>query len=702
VKKPQIESPPVQRSEPPAESPSQNELVQLVALINDGRHVELEVRSRALVTQYPASGIAWKVLGISLLSQRKDAMVALQKAAELLAGDAEVHSNLGIALQRLERYDDAMACYHRALAIRPDLHQARNNLGIVQADLGQLDDAVASYRAALKIKPDYAEAHNNLGVVLKNLGRLDEAVACYLQALAAKPGYAEAHSNLSLVLKDLGQLEGAVANSLQALKIRPDYAEAHINLGNALHDLGRLDEAVASYRRAVDIKPTSTAALSNLLLSQNYLPDQNPGVMLACARAYGDLVARQARQFTDWQNAQDPGRCLRVGLVSGDLRNHPVGYFIDSVLAALKSRYSGRLKFFAYSNYSRADATTERIRGHVDGWHTVAGLSDGQLAGRIRHDAIDILIDLSGHTAYNRLPMFGWKPAPVQASWLGYFATTGVAAIDYFVADPFTLPVSEDALFTETIWRLPETRLCFTSPNVELPITVLPALNNGYITFGCFNNLTKVNDAVVALWSRVLGAVADSRLFLKASQLNEISSRQSIVARFAAHGIEANRLILEGASPRAQHLAAYNRVDIVLDPFPSNGGATSAESLWMGVPVLTLAGERVIARQGVSLLINAGLPEWVAANKEDYLARAVLHSGDLNRLADMRAELRQQVLASPLFDAPRFAGHFEAMLRGMWTQWCSRKQVSFSLVPPSRHPEDLPDALKPVQSRKES
>jgi predicted O-linked N-acetylglucosamine transferase (SPINDLY family) len=361
-----------------------------------------------------------------------------------------------------------------------------------------------------------------------------------------------------------------------------------------------------------------------------------------------------------------------VGLVSGDLRAHPVGYFLEGVMAALASGAAGRLEFFAYPSHFCADVLTERIKACCHGWHSAVGLSDERLARRIRDDGIDILIDLAGHTAHNRLPMFAWKPAPVQVSWLGYFATTGVAAMDYLIADPWTLPEAENGNFTETVWRLPETRLCFTPPDIDIEIAPLAALGRGHITFGCFNNLTKVNQAVVALWARVVEAVPDSRLFLKASQLQEPSMRESMAERFSALGVAEERLILEGASSRAEYLAAYRHVDIALDPFPFVGGTTSAESLWMGVPVLTLAGEHLVSRQGVGLLANAGLSEWVASDPDDYVARAVAHSADLQCLASLHDDLRPRILASPVFDAPRFAGYLEAALRGMWVSWCAR------------------------------
>jgi len=281
--------------------------------------------------------------------------------------------------------------------------------------------------------------------------------------------------------------------------------------------------------------------------------------------------------------------------------------------------------------------------------------------------------------------MFAWKPAPVQLTWLGYMGTTGMAAIDYLLADAWALTAAEESHFTERIWRLPETFLCLTPPDVATPGSALPASANGFVTFASFNNLSKVNDAVVALWARVLAAVPDSRLFLKTNQLNEASVRQGIAAQFARHGVDPGRLILEGTVPqRAEHLMTYQRVDISLDPFPHPGITTSAESLWMGVPVLTLGEGGFMARQGIGLLMNAGLADWVAADADDYVAKAVWHASDLPRLAAVRAGLRQTISASPIFDTARFARHFETALRGMWRQWCSgRPEASPGSPPPA-------------------
>ncbi len=646
------------------------------ALHRQGRFSEAEASYRQALKLKLTYSEAHNNLADTLLKLGRlpEAEASCRLALKIKPDCAEAHNNLGNILNELGRLGDAEASYRRALELDPGLVEAHSSLGVTLREMGRLGEAEAAYRRALQIKPDYAEAHSNLGNTLLDQGRLPEAETSYRRALEINPDYADAHTNLGVILGSQGRIFEAEACHRRALELKPDFAGAHNNLGNTLTAQGRLPEAEACYRRALEVKPDSTQAHSNLLFACNYQPNQPPERKLAEARRYGELVAQQARPYKTWSNVPDTARCLRVGLVSGDMHQHPVGNFLESVLAALTEYASGRLEFFAYSNQPCADAVTEQIKACCRGWHSAVGLSDETLARQIREDGIDILFDLSGHTAHNRLPVFAWKPAPVQVTWLGYLATTGVAAMDYLIADPWTLPETEAIHFTEKIWRLPETYLCFTPPDADVQVAPLPALANGYITFGCFNNLTKVNDAVVALWARVLVSVPNSRLFLKTKQLNEAAVRQSVAEQFAVYGIGVERLILKGLVPRAEYLAPYHRVDIALDPFPYPGITTSVEGLWMGVPLLTLAGDSFLSRQGIGLLMNAGLPEWIAADADDYVARAVSHAGDLQGLAALRNGLRQQVLASPIFDAPRFVRHFEAALRGMWAQWCDQQQ----------------------------
>ncbi|MES2243774.1 MAG: tetratricopeptide repeat protein [Pseudomonadota bacterium] len=628
----------------------------------------------ALKPDYPEAhhhrGIAFQDLG-----RFDEAILSYRRALAIDSGLADVHTNLGSALKELGMPDEAMTSYKRALEINPDSPEAHYNLGVCLQSIGQLERAITQYRSALETNAEHVLAHNNLGGLLGALGQYETALTCFRRVIEIQPANSDGHLNLGITLATMGQLDSAMASYRRALAIEPNNADTHLSLGGALKDYGQFEAALKSIRRAIEIRPDYAMAHSNLLFLNNYIGDLPARRTLDDARRFGDMATRLARPFTDWPNSPDPERPLRVGFVSGDLCDHPVGYFLEGVLAALSAQAAGRLELFAYSNGRGEDSTSQRIRVCCDGWHSVAFLADEALARLIREDGIDILVDLSGHTALNRLPVFAWKPAPVQVSWLGYFATTGVAAIDYFIADHWTLTPDQEAHFSEQIWRLPETRLCFTPPKADVAVSPLPALSNGYITFGSFNNLSKMNDAVVALWAQVLHAVPGSRLFLKYQQLAEASVRQGTCERFGIHGIAPDRLIFEDYVPRANYLAAYQRVDIALDPFPFPGGTTTVEALWMGVPVLTLAGERFLSRQGVGLLMNAGLPEWVASDPRDYVTRAVAHAGDLQALASLRSGLRQQVLDSPIFDAPRFAQHFDATLRAMWRKWCNSQPI---------------------------
>ncbi|MGA7749249.1 MAG: tetratricopeptide repeat protein, partial [Gallionella sp.] len=581
---------------------------------------------------------------------------------------------MGVALKELGQLDNAIASFQTALKINPNLAEAHTNLGNILADIyntgnvllnnGKPDEAVESFRRALEIEPNLAEAHSNLGVALQELGQHENAVASYQRAIKIKPDYAEAHFNLGNAMKDLGQLDNAVASYRRALEIKPDLVEAHNNLGLALQELGQLDSAMVSYRRALEIKPGFIDALDNLLLVLNYTASHTPASYLEQARQFGRIVAEQVGvRFSAWQCAAHPER-LRVGLVSGDLRKHSVGHFLEGLLARIDP---ARIELIAYPTHHREDELTARIRPYFSAWKPLSGLSDAAAARLIHADGVHVLIDLAGHTEHNRLPVFAWKPAPVQVTWLGLPTTTGVAEMDYVLGDPHAIPAEYANQFSEAVWRLPESYLCLTVPGHAVEVVPPPALSAGAVTFGSFNNLTKMTDAVVAVWARILKAVPGSRLLLKTKQLSELSVCAQTRQRFAACGIAPERLLLGGrVVSDDDHLAAYNKVDIALDTFPYPGVTTSVEALWMGVPVLSLQGDRFLSCTAASIAHNAGLPDWSAADEDDYVAKAVAFASDLERLAALRAGLRQQVLASPLFDAPRFARHFEAALWGMW------------------------------------
>ena len=597
------------------------------------------------------------------LGQLDEAVASYRRTVKIKPDFAEAHNNLGNVLRDLGQLDNAMASYQTALEIKPDFAEAHNNLGNVFRDLLQFDSAFASYRMALEIKPDFADAHTNLGTIFRYLGQLDHAHACHLRALEINPNLAQAYTNLGSTLHDLRQFDNAVVNHQRALEINPDLAEAYTGLGVSLLGLGQIDKAMSNLRRALEIKPDFIEGYDAQLFAINYT-GHAPEYYLDQARHFGRIVAKKiGARFSTWQSSAHPER-LRVGLVSGDFREHSVGHFLEGLLAHVDP---SRIELIAYPTHHIEDGLTARIRPYFSAWHPLFGKNDGAAARLIHADKVHILLDVSGHTEHNRLPVFAWKPAPVQVTWLGLPTTTGVAEIDYVLGDPHAIPPEFDNHFSETVWRMPDSYLCLAVPASSVKVAALAARSTGFVTFGSFNNLTKMTDTVVAVWASILKSVPNSRLMLKTKQLNDLASCENTRQRFAAFGIAPDRLILAGIlASRDDHLAAYNQVDIALDTFPYPGVTTSAEALWMGVPVLSLRGDRFLSRTAESIAQNAGLPDWIASDEDDYVAKAVAFASDLEHLADLRTNLRQQVLASPLFDAPRFARNFEDALWGMW------------------------------------
>jgi protein O-GlcNAc transferase len=616
--------------------------------------------------------------------------------------------NLGNAYTRQRRYEEACSAYRKALSLQPDLVNAEVALGSALDELGKLDDALFHYRRVLQAQPALAPVYGNLGVVLIKQKQYAEAEACFRRALEldpklthlyyrlgnvcelmvqrgaavdayrrmvhSHPDHQPSYVRLGLQLQLCGQLLESIACYRRVIELAPRDIVAHNNLGVVYRQLSRLDEAAATWRRALEIAPDNLAPHSSLVFLENSRTRGSAAAVTEVARSFGASAARMAKVVEAFPNSPEPERVLRIGFVSGDLRAHPVGYFLLSFLTALNAHAAGRLELYAYFSHPLEDHISERIKAQFHAWHQVYELDDQALVRRIGEDRIDILIDLSGHTGENRLPAFAWKPAPVQATWLGYLGTTGVAEIDYLIADVSTLPPELEPQFTEKIWRLPGSYLCFTPPREDDTIGPVPAVANGYVTFGSFNNLIKVGPDVVSLWARILHAVPDSRLLLKTNQFIEPSVRQDVAQQFARHGITSSRLMVEPQVPRADYLKPYNRVDIALDPFPYPGITTSVECLWMGVPFVTLAGNTFMSRQGLGLLKNAGLPDWVAADEDEYVELAARRAGDLQTLQQLRQELRARLIASPIFDAQSFARNFEGAMRDMWREWCARQR----------------------------
>lgn len=653
-----------------------------------GRLQEAEAIYQQILRVQPEHPDCLHLLGvIAQQVGRHDVAVGyITRAIALNPEAAEYHNNIGEAYRAQGRTSEAEAHYQRALALKPDYADARNNLGLLLQSHGRREDAIAHYRLglclqnqgkgedaiahyqqALRLNPSFADAHCNIGVVLTEWGRLEEAIAHYRKALALKPTFAEAHNNLGSALKDQVKLDEAMTCLRQALALKPDYAEAYNNLGIVLRDQGKLKEAIRSYQQALAVRPDDARIHSNLLLSMCYLALDGEAIAQEHRKWNERHVLPRAELIKAHANTRDPERRLRVGYVSADFRSHSVSFFLEPLLAA---HDHANVEVFCYSNGIGADATTERLRARADVWRNIAGSSDDDVAEIIRADGVDILVDLSGHTAGNRLLVFARKPAPVQVSYLGYPKTTGVLTIDYLLTDRFMVPPGSPEWFSENLIRLPGCCFCYAPPVDAPPVAPLPADTNGYVTFASFNNLAKVNPAVVRLWADILRSMPDSRLLLKDRILADLTQRTRYLDLFKKCGIAPQRLDLLPRVPTYDHLATYGRVDIGLDPFPYGGHTTTCQALWMGVPVVTLAGTMACSRYGVSLLSNLELGDLIATTPEAYVQKAVMLANDRKRLAALRAELRPRMAASVLCDAKAFAQGVEQAYRSMWRKWC--------------------------------
>ena len=574
-----------------------------------------------------------------------------------------------VALFQAGRPAELKAAADRHVRRWPDFAFGWKALGVACQLSGR--DPLPALRRAAALLPDDAETLANLGNALRDTGELADAHQALQRAVARHPRHPLFRMNFGNVLMDMGRRDAAIAEFRQALEIAPETAEAHNNLGHALFGIpGRLDEAIASYRAALRCRPGFLVAADNLLFALNYSERATPAEMRAAAEHYGAIVAASARPTHAWPNPPDPERPIRVGLVSGDLRRHPVGYLLRDVLPGLDRQ---RTEVVAYANRSADDEVSAALQGSVAAWRQVERLDDRQLFERVREDRIDLLVDLSGHTAHNRLPLFALRPAPVQASWLGYFATTGIAAIDYFVGDPMVLPEDEETHFCERAWRLPHTYYSFSPPTEAVAVAPLPAVSRGALSFGFFGALAKLVAPVLDCWSEILTRLPGSRLVIKAAGIEQPEVAGALTGQLAERGIGAERLHLLGRTGRDEHLAAYGEVDVALDSFPFPGGLTTLEASWMGVPTLGLRGDRFIAHQGEMLLHALGLEDWIAPDRAAYVERAVALAGRLDELAKLRAGLRDRLSASPLCDGARFAGELEQAWRGMWRAWCQSR-----------------------------
>ncbi|MCS6877236.1 MAG: tetratricopeptide repeat protein [Geminicoccaceae bacterium] len=605
------------------------------------------------------------------LGRLSEALAASEEALAIHPDAPDLLVAKGELLRRLDRAAEALVPLEKVLALDPTNEQARIEHGLALADLGREEQA----RAVRELARLAIERPNDpcrllaLGVALIRNGQAAGALPILDRAASLDPENPEIVLERGIALSRLRRIEEAIACYRRAEELWPEHPEPPMRLGRAYMKLGDPRRAAKAFRRGLALAPDDAVSHSDLLLSLLFGGLVGLEELAAEHWAWGEKHGKRERRYTSWANEPDPERPLRIGFVSADLGEHPVGRMILPVLAALDRE---RYRPIVYSMREREDATTRKIKEFVKDWQDVRMLDDRALAERVRTDRVDVLVDLSGHTANNRLGCFALHPAPVQVSWLGYAFTTGLDAIDYVLADDSMVRPGEERFYVETVLRFPSGRMCFAPPDYAPDVKLPPVLRNGYVTFGSFNNTVKIGSQVVALWSRVLHAVPNSRLLLKWGAFDHASAVEQFRSAFAEHGIHLERLEFRGHSRYVDMLAEYNAIDIALDPFPYGGGMTSLEALWMGCPLVTLTGPHPMARQGEAFLRQLGETGWIAEDPESYVEIAAELASSPGRLAALRLLQRERMRASPLCNGARIARELETLLRETWRRWCGR------------------------------
>ncbi|XP_031282560.1 probable UDP-N-acetylglucosamine--peptide N-acetylglucosaminyltransferase SPINDLY isoform X1 [Pistacia vera] len=666
---------------------------------------------------------AYYNLGVvySEMMQYDTALSCYEKAALERPLYAEAYCNMGVIYKNRGDLESAIACYERCLAVSPNFEIAKNNMAIALTDLGtkvklegdinqgvayykkalyynwhyadamynlgvaygemlKFDMAIVFYELAFHFNPHCAEACNNLGVIYKDRDNLDKAVECYQMALSIKPNFSQSLNNLGVVYTVQGKMDAAASMIEKAIVANPTYAEAYNNLGVLYRDAGNISLAIEAYEQCLKIDPDSRNAGQNRLLAMNYINEGHDDKLFEAHRDWGRRFMRLFPQYTSWDNSKDPKRPLVIGYVSPDYFTHSVSYFIE---APLVYHDYENYKVVVFSAVVKADAKTVRFREKVlkkgGIWRDIYGIDEKKVASMVREDKVDILVELTGHTANNKLGMMACRPAPVQVTWIGYPNTTGLPAIDYRITDSLADPPGTKQKHVEELVRLPDCFLCYAPSPEAGPVSPTPALSNGFVTFGSFNNLAKITPKVLQVWARILCAVPNSRLVVKCKPFCCDSVRQRFLSTLEQLGLESLRVdLLPLILLNHDHMQAYSLMDISLDTFPYAGTTTTCESLFMGVPCITMAGSVHAHNVGVSLLSKVGLPHLIAKNEDEYVQLALKLASDITALSNLRMSLRELMSKSPVCDGQNYTLGLESTFRNMWHRYCKGDVPSLS------------------------
>lgn len=611
----------------------------------------------------------WAMRGLLALhaGQPELSLQFLDHALRLTPADATSHSHRAVALMSLNRLEESVAAFERSTQLAPADSSTLNNLGVALHRLRRYADSAKICREAIALSPTSVEAHNNLGLSLYEMGQPKEAANSFRQALSIQPNHGAALANLALTLARIGQLDESIDTCRRVIQLDPNNANAYNILGNALRLSAQITDSLDAFRQASTILPDWIVPRTNLLFTLLFDPRANAADLLHAHRQFdADIARRFYSQNRVFPNISDPARRLRIGYSGAHFFDHCQSFF---TLPLFSNHNRDQFEIFCYSNVVSPDAISERHRGMVDHWRNTAQLTDEQLADQIRNDQVDILIDLTMHMEGSRSLCFARKPAPIQIAWLAYPGTTGLSAMDYRLTDPHLDPPGEHDLdYSERSIRLPDSFWCYDPLTSDPPVNPLPALEAGFVTFGCLNSFSKVNSDVLSLWRELFAAIPSARLLLLAPPGR---CRQRCLDEMR---IDPNRVTFVDTQSRPDYLKTYHRIDLCLDAVPYNGHTTTLDALWMGVPTVTLLSQRVVGRAGLSATRNVGLSEFVAETSSQYIDIAIRASSDLSRLADLRAGLRHRMEQSPLMDGKRFARNMEDIYRRVWMDWCATKR----------------------------
>jgi len=660
--------------------PDEKEIDTIIHHYRNNHLEECKKCLEALLSRFPTHGFSWKILGAVLKQENShdEALVAMEKAVLLLPDDPQAFNNLGIIFKDKGTLGLSVLAFQKALRLDNSFTEAYNNLGVTLMDQGQLVESEQCFQKALHFRSDYVEAWCNLGTNYKNQGKYADAEKHLRKGIDINPTATECLNNLGNLYQGRGRLQEAEEVLLKALDIKPDFAVAYNNLGNVYQGQGDHEKASTCYKKALDIQTDYADAFDSLLFVSNYDVHKSAKEIFQLYEKYDKQFGIPCQDL--WKphhNTIDTHRRLKVGYVSPAFFKHSA---VNFILPLLENHNRTKFEVYAYAELMREDYATIQCREYVDHWVPTVGMSDDELADRIRADGIDILVDLAGHTDKNRLAVFARKPAPVSLHWLDFGYTTGLSAIDYYLTDPQNAPMGSENLFSEQLWRLPVPAVIYRSNASMGDVSSLPALKNGYITFGTLTRAIRINDRTIQTWSAALKQVKNSRLVINSNNFRDPNMQESLKKKFMSHGISEEQLEIGFNSPPWDLMRT---IDISLDCFPHNSGTTLIESLYMGVPFITLADRPSVGRLGSSLLHGIQHTEWIAHTEEEYIHKLVTLANNIPELANTRRTLRHELQNSPLMDEAGFTVAVEDAYRTMFTKWTKQQtnQSSSMLVP---------------------